>query len=122
MTRPMVVPPPPLATPMPTPTREQRPPIPVVRLEGELLVVSHGARLGGACVKCATTPVAGTRFELLEQPGQWWKYPFFAGLALFVEALRLRTAGVLLPVCPACDAQRARAVRLRSRVALAPYR
>jgi len=116
----MVAPPPPLATQMrtPTPTKE-RPAIPVVRLEGELLVVSHGARLGGACVKCATTPVARTRFELLEQPGQWWKYPFFAGLALFVEALRLRTAGVLLPVCETCDEQWARAVRRRSRVALA---
>jgi hypothetical protein len=118
-----MVAPQPMTPPTTTTATKVGPTAQVVRQEGELLVVSHGARLGGACVKCATMPVARTRFELLEQPGQWWKYFFFAGLLwllwLFVEGLRLREAGVFLPVCAECDARWQRAVRRRSRVALA---
>jgi hypothetical protein len=37
----------------------------IVREEGELLLVSHGARLRDVCVKCATRDGMGRRFELM---------------------------------------------------------
>jgi hypothetical protein len=92
----------------------------VVRQEGKLLVVSHGARLGGACVKCASTDVVGTRFELLQQPLRWWgHFAFVFGVpGILFEAFRRRTAGVFLPVCRLCEVRWRRAVRVRSWVAL----
>jgi hypothetical protein len=106
----------------------------VVREEGELLVVSHGARLGGACVKCAAGDALGTRFEVLHRARPWtwllvsagvigivliWFLQLTAGaIVIVLIACLQRTAGVVLPVCRACDARWRRAVRVRSWVAL----
>jgi hypothetical protein len=90
----------------------------VVRLEGELLVVSHGARLAGACVKCASCDGLRSRCGLMhhERMGNWLLN--LAGvIGLVVAAYRQRTAAVVLPICGACEARWNRAVRVRRRSA-----
>jgi hypothetical protein len=99
---------------MPPPKRPD-----VVREDGDLLVVSHGARLGGACVTCAAGDGLLVRFELLHHARPWtWLLLPTGALGIVLMSLLQRTAGVMLPVCRDCDARWRRAVRVRSWVAL----
>jgi hypothetical protein len=77
----------------------------LVREEGELLLVSYGARLADVCVKCAARDRIVRRFEVMRyRPNFWcgWRY-----------------GGLDLPLCPACDARWRGLVRARFLAALA---
>jgi hypothetical protein len=87
----------------------------IVREEGELLAVSHGARLGAVCVKCGTRDGVVTRFEVLHAQRPWaWLWYFTGVLGIVVLSFLQRTGGVSLPLCAACDARWRRVVRRRS--------
>jgi hypothetical protein len=91
----------------------------VVREEGDLLVVSHGARLGGACVRCAASGELRAHFELLHHGRRWsWLVLPTSLIGLLFPSLSRRAAGVFLPVCPACDAIWRRAARAHAWVVL----
>jgi len=92
----------------------------LVRLEGDLLAVSHGARLASVCVKCATRDDVVRRLEVMHAQRPWmWLFYLTGVLGIVILSFLQRTGGVLLPICTACDARWRRAVRVRSLTTLA---
>lgn len=92
----------------------------VVREEGELLVVSPGVHLAGACVKCAAQDGVRARFEVMHHAPSWTYLLLGLGpLGIIAAAFLQRSGGVTLPICEPCDSRWRRATRLRSRVTLA---
>jgi hypothetical protein len=119
---------------------------PIVREEGEFLLVSHGARLADVCVKCGAREGILRRFELMRYrpfwpavglalslgigwyvasfiltllvPFDFWRFIF--ALVCFAIFWRGWRYGALdLPLCPACSARWRGVVRARFLATLA---
>jgi ribosomal protein L40E len=125
---------------------DQRTVDPVVREEGDLLLVSHGARLADVCLKCAARDGIQRRFEVMRYRRLWpavglalsllgcWYlasllltmlFPFdfwriICGLLCFAIFWRGWRYGALdLPLCRACNARWSGVVRARLLMTLA---
>jgi hypothetical protein len=117
----------------------------IIREEGDLLLVSHGVRLGDVCLKCATREGVGRRFELMRHRDVWatvkragplivycgfasalltWLVPglpwgTLGGLIALVILARSWSYGAVdLPICAPCNARWRGVLRSRSLVML----
>jgi hypothetical protein len=92
----------------------------VVREDGDLLVVSHGARLPDVCVRCGARDDIVRRLEVMHHARPWtWLLLCLGVLGVVAFSLLQRSAGVVLPICIVCDARWRRIVRLRNWATLA---
>jgi hypothetical protein len=109
----------------------------VVRIDGDHLVISHGASLPGVCVLCGSRHDIVRRVEVLRVRRPGWRrivvgafgaaltsmcfcvppsaaWPFFVGALVVAVWLASYALGVYLPFCGACDAEWRRVRRVRS--------